>query len=462
MTERASRDDLPRASVLLIEDDEALRLTLAELLERRGYAPVLAETGTEGLAKVEARIASVLLDLRLPDMDGMKVLERLQKEDPRLPVIVVTGHGSERRAVQAVKEGAFNYIPKPIEAEELLGVLREAVERRRLDWEIQHLKAQLDEKFGVRGLLGSSPAMRKVFEKISQVAGVRSTVLITGESGTGKELVARAIHQLSERRNRPFVAVNCAALPEPLVEDELFGHVRGAYTGADSNRDGRFKQAHRGTLLVDEIGEMAPRTQAKLLRVLETMEFSPVGSTAMEKVDVRVLAATNRPLREEVEAGRFREDLFYRINVVRIDLPALRERPGDISILSRAFLDEISAANGRSVKSMTPEALRILEQYPWPGNVRELRNTLEQIIVLSDREVIDVEDLPPEIRPAVRPDEEGMMIRPGTSLRAAEKALILRTMDEFGGNRARVAGVLGISLRTLQRKLKDYGLTRSE
>jgi DNA-binding NtrC family response regulator len=462
MTGQTTPDDSRPASVLLIEDDEALRLTLAELLERRGYVPVPAETGTEGLARVEARTASVLLDLRLPDMDGMEVLRRIQAEDPRLPVIVVTGHGSERRAVEAVKEGAFNYIPKPIEAEELLAVLREAVEKRRLNWEIQQLKAQLDEKYGVRGLLGNSPVMRKVFEKISQVAGVRSTVLITGESGTGKELVARAIHQLSERKNRPFVAVNCAALPEQLVEDELFGHVKGAYTGAESDRDGRFKQAHRGTLFVDEIGEMAARTQAKLLRVLETMEFSPVGSTATEKVDVRVLAATNRPLRQEVEAGRFREDLFYRINVVRIDLPTLSERPGDISILARAFIDEISVANDRAVKSVTPEALRILEQYSWPGNVRELRNVLEQIIVLSGREVIDVEDLPPEIRQAARSEEDEIAIRPGTSLRAAEKALILRTMEEFGGNRARVAAVLGISLRTLQRKLKEYGLTRTE
>jgi DNA-binding NtrC family response regulator len=445
---------------VLIEDDDALRETLAELLERRGYRPIPAEDGRSGLERIEAGTAAVLLDLKLPDLDGMEVLDRVHAEDPRLPVIMVTGHGSERRAVEAVQRGAFNYIPKPIDPDELLATLREAVEKRRLDWENQALRARLDEKYGIEGLLGNAPAMREVFSRIRQVATVRSTVLITGESGTGKELVARAVHQLSRRKTKPFVAVNCAALPEQLVEDELFGHVKGAYTGAESDRDGRFKQAHRGTLFIDEIGEMAPRIQAKLLRVLETMEFSPVGSEASEKVDVRVLAATNRSLRAEVEAGRFREDLYYRINVVRIDLPALRDRPGDIAILARAFVDELSHASGRPVRTVTPEALRALERYDWPGNVRELRNTLEQIIVLSTREVIDVGDLPAEMRAEPVDAESDLGIRPGTSLREAERVLILRSMEEFGGNRARVAEVLGISLRTLQRKLKEYGLTR--
>lgn len=462
MPDATERDEHPPASVLIVEDDDALRTTLVELLERRGYDPVPVGTGHEGLEKLDVRTASVVLDLRLPDMDGMDVLRRIKTEDPRVPVIVVTGYGSERRAVEAVQQGAFNYIPKPIEAEELLGVLREAVEKRRLAWENQDLRARLDEKYGLEGLLGNSPAMRRVFERIHQVASVRSIVLITGESGTGKELVARAIHQLSPRKNRPFVAMNCAALPENLVEDELFGHVKGAYTGAESDREGRFKQAHRGTLFIDEIGEMAPRTQAKLLRVLESMEYSPVGTTAFEKVDVRVLAATNRNIHEEVEKGNFREDLFYRINVVRIDLPTLRDRPGDIAILARAFIDEISAANDREVRSVSPEALRALEQYSWPGNVRELRNVLEQIIVLSDREEIAIDDLPEEFRSASDRLEDDVVIRPGTSLKAVERALILRTMEEFSGNRARVSEVLGISLRTLQRKLKEYGLTRHE
>jgi len=462
MPHATERDEHPPASVLIVEDDEALRMTLVELLERRGYDPVPVGTGHEGLEKLDVRTASVVLDLRLPDMDGMDVLRKIKTEDPRVPVIVVTGYGSERRAVEAVKQGAFNYIPKPIEAEELLGVLREAVEKRRLTWENQDLRARLDEKYGIQGLLGNSPAMRKVFERIHQVAGVRSTVLITGESGTGKELVARAIHQLSPRKNRPFVAMNCAALPENLVEDELFGHVKGAYTGAESDREGRFMQAHRGTLFIDEIAEMAPRTQAKLLRVLESMEYSPVGTTAFEKVDVRVVAATNRNIHEEVEKGNFREDLFYRINVVRIDLPALRDRLGDIAILARTFIDEISAANERAVRSVSPEALRGLEQYSWPGNVRELRNVLEQIIVLSDREEIAIDDLPEEFRRASDRHEDDVVIRPGTSLKTVERSLILRTMEEFSGNRTRVSEVLGISLRTLQRKLKEYGLTRHD
>jgi len=462
MPSATSKTDTPPSSVLLIEDDDALRMTLAELLERRGYLPVLASTGKEGLEKLDARTASVLLDLRLPDADGMDILNQIKAEDPRVPVIVVTGYGSERRAVEALKHGAFNYIPKPIEAEELLGVLREAVEKRQLSWENQDLRARLDEKFGMGGLIGNSPAMRRVFEKVHQVSSVRSTVLITGETGTGKELVARAIHQMSPRKDRLFVAVNCAALPEQLVEDELFGHVKGAYTGAESDRDGRFKQAHRGTLFIDEIVELAPRTQAKLLRVLESMEFSPVGTTALEKVDVRVLAATNRELQVEVEEGRFREDLYYRVNVVRIDIPPLRDRPGDISILVRAFIDEISATNERNVRGMSPEALRQLERYSWPGNVRELRNILEQIIVLSDQEEIAIEDLPSRICRDVSVQEDEIAIRPGTSLKEAEKSLILRTMEEFSGNRVRVSEVLGISLRTLQRKLKEYGLTRSD
>lgn len=461
MSNTAATEAVEPAEVVLIEDDGPLRDTLAELLERRGYQPVPAEDGRTGLDLITADTAAVLLDLRLPDLDGMEVLEQIHAEDPRLPVIMVTGHGSERRAVEAVQSGAFNYIPKPIDPDELLATLREAVEKRRLDWENQALRARLDEKYGIEGLLGNAPAMRDVFTRIRQVATVRSTVLISGESGTGKELVARAIHQLSPRKTKPFVAVNCAALPEQLVEDELFGHVKGAYTGADSNREGRFKQAHRGTLFIDEIGEMAPRIQAKLLRVLETMEFSPVGSGLSVKVDVRVLAASNRSLRKEVEAGRFREDLYYRINVVRIDLPALRDRPGDIAILTRAFVDELSRANDRNAHSVTPEALRVLERHAWPGNVRELRNTLEQIIVLSGRDEIDADDLPDEMRTDPGEPTSDLGIRPGASLRDMERVLILRSMEEFGGNRARVAEVLGISLRTLQRKLKEYGLTRN-
>ena len=455
-------DENPTASILLIEDDDALRETLVELLTRRGYRPIPAITGKEGLDKLDATTASVLLDLRLPDMDGMDVLRRIKSEDRNLPVVVVTGHGSERRAVEALKEGAFNYIPKPIEAEELIAALREAVDKRMLSWENQQLKACLDERFGLGGLLGNSPPMLRVFNKIHQVAGVQSTILITGESGTGKELVARAIHQLSPRKNKPLVAVNCAALPEQLVEDELFGHVKGAYTSAEADRVGRFKQAHCGTLFIDEISEMAAHTQAKFLRVIETMEFSPVGSTDVERVDVRVLAATNRNLRDDVENGKFREDLYYRINVVGIDLPALRDRPGDVAILTRAFVDQISQVNNRPVRSVSAEALRILEGYTWPGNVRELRNVLEQIIVFSNRTEIHVDDLPSEIIQAsgARPDH--LPFSPGTSLRDAEQALILRSMDDYDGNRVKVAETLGISLRTLQRKLKEYGLTRHD
>lgn len=316
------------------------------------------------------------------------------------------------------------------------------------------------------GMVGQSPAIRAVRAAVRRAGPARDVpVLIQGESGTGKELVAKAIHQLSNRRNRPFVALNCAALPEQLVEDELFGHVKGAFTGAERDRDGRFKQAHNGTLFIDEIGEMAPSTQAKLLRVLETFEFSPVGATNTVKVDVRVLAATNRDLEAEVRDGNFREDLFYRIHVVRIDLPPLRERTGDIALLVRAFLDELGPANGRPIVSITPEAMQCLEAHEWPGNVRELRNTLEQVIVLSQHEEIRVEDLPDNLRrhkpgPASAGDE--LIVAPGTPLRDLERAQILRTMDAYDGNRARVADVLGISLRTLQRKLKEYGLTRGD
>lgn len=453
----------PAIRVLVIEDDDALRETLAELLERRGYAPVLAGSGRDGVARVADDIGAVLLDLRLPDIDGMDLMSEIRQRDPHLPIIVVTGFGSERRAVEALRHGAFNYIPKPVEGDELVEVLREATEKRRMHWEIRSLRARLDERFSNGGMLGNSPAMRAVFERIRQVADVRSTVLVTGESGTGKELVAKAIHQFSSRRDRPFVAINCAALPEQLVEDELFGHVKGAFTGAERDREGRFRQAHTGTLFIDEIGEMAPRTQAKLLRVLETMEFSPVGSAETVSVDVRVVTATNRDLQAEVDAGNFREDLYFRVNVLRIDLPSLRDRPGDIGILAAAFTDEIGRANDRPARRIAPDAVKCLERYPWPGNVRELRNTIEQLVVLTDTEEIRVEDLPQAIRGAsveAAPEAGGLSIRPGMPLKDVERAQILQTMEEFGGNRPHVAEVLGISLRTLQRKLKEYGLTR--
>jgi two-component system response regulator HydG len=376
---------------------------------------------------------------------------------------MVTGQGSEEKAVRALKEGAFHYLTKPINPDELLSLIQQASERHALELELAALRRRLDERGSYAGLVGRSAPMLKVFDAIRLVADAPTTVLLEGESGTGKELVARALHEESHRRGKPFVAVNCAALPESLIESELFGHEKGAFTGATTRHAGTFQTADGGTLLVDEIGEMPLPLQGRLLRVLETQRVTPIGSNREIRVDVRIVAATNRHLARRVEEGTFREDLFYRLNVVVIQLPPLRERPGDVALLVRSFIDSISAETGRSVADITPAAMRRLESFHWPGNVRQLRNVLESMIVMTTSDVLDVADLPVAIRDdsaAPEHDEWTPAAREQAdmTLEELEREAIARALAETDGNRTAAGRKLGISTRTIQRKIRKYHL----
>ncbi|MBN1508432.1 MAG: sigma-54-dependent Fis family transcriptional regulator [Sedimentisphaerales bacterium] len=450
-----------KGTVLLVEDDAASREATAVLLARRGFSVVKASHGQQALTHFADGISVIITDLVMPQIDGMELLRIAREELPHTPVIVLTGQGSEAAAVEALKAGAFYYLTKPVNPDELLSLIGQAVEKYRLASEIAALHQHLNKKYGFGNLIGRSEPMRKVFERIKMAADARSTVLIHGESGTGKELVARALHLNSPRRKKPFIAINCAAIPEALVESELFGHEKGAFTGAVSARTGKFQAAEGGTLLVDEIGEMPLDLQSKLLRAIETRSINPVGGNREISVDVRIVASTHRDLETLVKEGKFRDDLFYRLNVVNIWLPPLRERKDDIPLLARAFIDEIAAENNRPARDLTSEALAYLQAYDWPGNVRQLRNVLESIIVMSSRDVVDVADLPEAIRGARPRRSIPSVVRPGMTMSQIEKAAIAQALDATDGNRREVSRMLGISVRTLQRKIKEYGLSLS-
>ena len=444
-------------SVLIIEDDEAQREALSEYLESKGYSVTAVADAEAGLRDLDAETEVVITDLKLPGAtDGMEVLRTVRRRSPRTEVIVVTGYGSVDSAVEAMREGAYYYVTKPVNPTVLLRLLGEVVRRRDLEEEVSSLRQQLDEQYGFESLIGRSSAMRKVFDVIRQVAPTKTTVLIRGESGTGKELVARALHQNSRRKNARFVAINCAALPATLIESELFGHERGAFTGAVQKRRGLIHAADGGTLFIDEVGELAPALQAKLLRVLETRAVTPLGSTREESVDIRIVAATHQDLETKVQDGSFREDFLYRLRVVQIDLPPLRERREDIPLLARAFLDEAVDENGLEPRRFNPEALSRLGAYEWPGNVRELRNAVESAAVLSRTEEIGLDGLPQPLvdRPVVLSGQGGFQV--GMRMDELERLAILETLEAVGGNRTKAAGMLGLSLRTLQRKLKQY------
>ncbi len=444
--------------VLLVEDDSASRDASASLLEDEGFAVIKTRNGTEALRHLTEGVSVILTDLVMPEMDGMELLGAVRAELPHTPVIVLTGQGSEAAAVEALKAGAFHYLTKPVNPEELISLVHQAVEKHEMATEIAALHEHLNEKYGFENIIGKSPAMRKVFEQIKMAAGTRSTVLLEGESGTGKELVARALHVNSERAARPFVAVNCAALPHELIESELFGHEKGAFTGAVASRVGRFQAANGGTLLIDEIGEMPFDLQSKLLRVIETRSICPVGGNKDVTVDVRIIASTNRVLTELVNEGEFRDDLYYRLNVVRISLPPLRDRREDIPLLTRAFIDELATETGRPVRDISPEVMALLKGYDWPGNVRELRNLLEGIIVMSTREVIDVDDLPEGIRGATPERSFVPDVRRGMTMEEIEKEAIRQALEVTDGSRTEASKLLGISTRTLQRKVQRYDL----
>jgi DNA-binding NtrC family response regulator len=397
----------------------------------------------------------VLTDLKMPGMDGVELLRKLREQDPETVVVLMTAFGAVETAVSAMREGAADYLTKPLNMDELMLVLERALERHRSRKETASLRQQLTERYKFENIVGNSAEMQQVFKSIAQVAPSRATVLLSGESGTGKELVAAAVHHRSTRASGPFVRLHCAALAESLLESELFGHERGAFTGAERRREGRFEQANSGTLFLDEISEISPSTQVKLLRVLQEREFERVGGNQTVHVDVRVIAASNRDLADMVAKGKFREDLFYRLNVINIRLPPLRERAGDVIALAQHFLAKYAKENAKTVDRISDDALALISAYGWPGNVRELENVIERAVVLADSDSIQPKHLPPEL--ARVSERSGVPPIPGSSMDEVERYAILQTLEACGGSTSEAAEMLGISIRKIQYKLQEYG-----
>src|SRR5947209_3797153 len=459
----------PTKHLLLVEDEGPLRQAVAEQLTDRGFSVEQAESGEAALARLaEFAFDIIITDLRLPGIDGSAVVEAAVGRYPEIIAIVGTGYGTVKDAVEAIKPGASDFVSKPFQIDELLHVLDSALEQRRLKSENAYLRAQLEERYRFEGVVGKSRPMARLFQLLETVAATNSTILITGETGTGKEVVARAIHHNSPRRAQRFVALNCSAIPETLLEAELFGHVRGAFTGAIGNRQGRLEQAHKGTLFLDEVGTMSAALQMKLLRVLQEREFERIGDTGTVKVDVRVIAATNSDLRQLVAEGQFREDLFYRLNVIPVQLPPLRDRKEDIPLLVRHFLDKFrgDAPPARPAMTVSQEAMRQLMSYQWPGNVRQLENAIERATAFTvGRSQIDAADLPPEIQNAQEPALSSSVSLPEDGLdlerfiASLERDLIQRSLDRTGGNKGKAAKLLNLKRTTLVEKIKRLDKT---
>lgn len=446
-----------KPSILIVDDERATREAMAKFL-RIEYDVTLAEDGEAGINLIRSgNYELILSDIRMePGPSGLDVLEAALKHQPPIPCILFTAYGSIETAVEAVKRGAFDFVTKPVNFDRLEVIIHRALESGRLIRENRELKQRLNEKLNSKGMIGSSPEMKRIQETVEQVAPTRATVLITGESGTGKELVAQALHQASGRTGK-FVAVHCAALPETLLESELFGHERGAFTGAVEMRKGRFELAENGTIFLDEIGEIPLHIQVKLLRVLENRSFERIGGTETITSNARVVAATNRDLHAMVDRGEFREDLFYRLDVVSIHLPPLRERKGDIPLLVKHYLDLYANENGRKME-ITEKAMNALCSFDWPGNIRELRNCMERMVVLTRGNEIDLNNIPAEILAGHASPQKNIPAPSVCDLECNEKMLIQRALNECGGNRTKAAERLGISRRTLHRKLNTYQL----
>jgi DNA-binding NtrC family response regulator len=452
-----NQDKEPQDRILVVEDELNLRGTLAELLRDSGRMVDTAGDGFKALPKLEEfRPDLIITDMKMPGMDGIELMRKAHERDPECAVVVLTGHAAVQTAVAAMKQGAADYLIKPPDFEELNLVIERALERRRLRREANFLRERLAQRDGIQNIVGSSKRMRQLYDTILQIAPSRASVLITGESGTGKELIAAAIHQHSPRANGPFVKLHCAALSETLLESELFGHEKGAFTGAIARREGRLEQAHGGTLFLDEIGEISAATQVKLLRFLQERELERVGGNQTIKVDVRIVAATHRDLLQRVQEGHFREDLYYRLNVVTIDVPPLRERPSDIPLLAMHFLRRYAQENAKEITGFTDEALARLAHYPWPGNVRELENAVERAVVVCRGREIQSSDLSANIASPGPQAQRGMPPVPGSSLEEIERYVILRTLEATNGSTSKAAEILGISARKIQYKLHDY------
>ncbi|HEY5617636.1 MAG TPA: sigma-54 dependent transcriptional regulator [Vicinamibacterales bacterium] len=446
--------NISRDRVLIVEDDPTTRLGLTELVRTWGFSTEGAADGQEALQRITAFRPSIIIsDLVMPRMGGLELLHSVKEEAGDVTMVILTAQGTVETAVEAIKEGAYDYLTKPIEPQRLKILLDKIVERQETIREVKVLRRQLRDSGSFGRMIGASPQMRKVYQIIEQAAPTAASVLIWGESGTGKELVAQTVHQLSPRAQAPFVPINCAAIPETLLESEIFGHERGAFTGALDRREGCFELADRGTLFLDEVAEMTPATQVKLLRVLQERTFRRLGGRSEQTVDVRVIAATNSTPLEAVKNAKLREDLYYRLNVFAIELPPLRQRKDDLPLLIQAFVTEFNARNNKSVSAVDPAAMRELGQYNWPGNVRELRNVIERAVILSTGEFIEPKHLPPLAGGSTAAAPPAISLEPGVTVEEAERRLILLTLEHTHDNKTRAAEILGISLKTLHNKL---------
>ena len=452
-----------RPLVLVIDDETGSRESMALAIEKAGLAVRTFDAAADALEFLSenpgaARMA--VCDLRMPEMDGLTFLETVREREHDLRVMLVTGYGSIESAVEAMRVGADDYLTKPVDLYELRRRVMNLIEKEQLREEVTELRTMLDKRFGFESIIGSSEPMERLFERMRLVAPTRSTVLIIGESGTGKELVANALHLSSPRKNERFLAINCGAIPADILESELFGHEKGAFTGAVAKKIGKLELAHKGTLFLDEISELYPELQVKLLRVLEERKIMRVGGSELFDVDFRLIAATNRDLEKEVSQGRFREDLYYRLKVVTLEIPPLRQRPGDIALLAEHFLDRFCSDHGKTPKRFTQEALESLARYGWPGNVRELKNQVEALVVFHQGDEIRLKDLPYELRSGSAAPAADGRVQPRTgpvkTMAEIERQAILETLERTGGHRAEAAKMLEIGLRTLQRKLKEY------
>jgi two-component system response regulator PilR (NtrC family) len=456
---------LSRNRILIIDDEEVLQDVLTALLQKEGFETLNATTGEEGLAILEREeVDLVLLDLMLPGIAGQEVLKRIRADDPDQVVVVITAFSSIEGAIQAMREGAFHYIPKPFKNEEVLLTIRQGLNQRRLTAENRRLREELQQRYAFDNIIGKSKPMRKVFELIQLAAPAKSNILVLGESGTGKELVAKSIHLNSRRAGGPFITVNSGSMPPDLLESNLFGHVKGAFTGAVSSKKGLFEMANGGSIFFDEIGNIPLDTQAKLLRVIQEREFMRLGGVDVIKADVRLIAATNADLEQSVKDGEFREDLFYRLNVITIDLPPLRNRPEDIPLLARSFLMNFSEENEKNVQDISPSAMELLMDYHWPGNVRELENAIERAVVLSQHSVLDVDLLPPSVRhPSAAPTPTPSLPSNGASYREAVKAyerqLIVKALQTSGGVQKKAAELLKVKPTTLHEMMKRLNIS---
>ncbi|MFP4564382.1 MAG: sigma-54-dependent transcriptional regulator [Spirochaetia bacterium] len=447
-------------NLLIVDDEKNIREGLGKALEMEGYNVFLAENGREALETIQKNdMDLVIADLKMPELSGEELLKRVSSSYPTLPVIILTGHGTIESAVDAMRNGAYDFLTKPVNLDRLSILVERALSNRSLILEHRALQEEVEKNRNRRQyarIIGKSTKMKEVVDVVEQVAETKASVLITGESGVGKELIADAIHHLSGRREKPFVKVHCAALSEGLLESELFGHEKGAFTGAIGRKRGRFELANGGTIFLDEIGEINPNVQIKILRVLQEKRFERVGGEETLEVDVRIITATNKDLSIEIEKGNFREDLYYRLNVVNIHVPPLRERKEDIPLLLASFLKEFAEENQRNIEGIDPKALNILYNYSWPGNIRELRNCIESAVVLCKGHVITPNDLPPSVQ--TEQDENYIKISLGTSLAEAEKEIIRSTLHFKEGNKSKTADVLGIGRKTLHRKINEYNL----